>query len=37
MRGGQVATPSVLTAGQDFDARDFLALLSPAHLSFQIR
>ena len=35
--GGQVSTPGVLTAGEAFDARDFLASLSPEHLSFQIR
>jgi len=35
--GGQVATPGVLTAGEAFDARDFLASLSPEHLAFEIR
>ncbi|MDH6167667.1 short subunit dehydrogenase-like uncharacterized protein [Variovorax boronicumulans] len=35
--GGQVKTPGVLTAGEAFDARDFLASLSPGHLSFDIR
>jgi short subunit dehydrogenase-like uncharacterized protein len=34
--GGQVKTPGVLTAGQAFDARDFLASLCPENLSFEI-
>lgn len=34
---GQVKTAGVLTAGEAFDARDFLASLSPEHLSLEIR
>jgi saccharopine dehydrogenase-like NADP-dependent oxidoreductase len=35
--GGQVATAGVFTAGEAFDARDFLASLCPEHLSLEIR
>ena len=35
--GGHVKTPGVFTAGEAFDARDFLASLSPEHLSVEIR
>ena len=35
--GGEVKTPGVLTAGQAFDARDFLASLQPEHLQFSMR
>jgi short subunit dehydrogenase-like uncharacterized protein len=36
--GGQVkATTGVLTAGEAFDAQDFLASLSPTHLSLEMR
>ncbi|WP_411881515.1 saccharopine dehydrogenase family protein [Polaromonas sp. YR568] len=34
---GEVRTAGVLTAGEAFDARDFLASLSPEHLSVEIR
>jgi short subunit dehydrogenase-like uncharacterized protein len=33
--GGRVTTAGVLTAGQAFDARDFLRALSPEHLSVE--
>jgi saccharopine dehydrogenase-like NADP-dependent oxidoreductase len=35
--GGQVKAAGVFTAGEAFDARDFLASLSPDHLSVEIR
>ena len=35
--GGQVKTTGVLTAGEAFDAQDFLASLSPTHLSLEMR
>lgn len=35
--GGQVDTAGVLTAGEAFDAQDFLASLCPAHLSLEMR
>jgi saccharopine dehydrogenase-like NADP-dependent oxidoreductase len=35
--GGQVKKAGVFTAGEAFDARDFLASLSPRHLSLEIR
>jgi len=34
---GQVTSAGVFTAGEAFDARDFLASLYPAHLSLEIR
>ncbi|WP_411886120.1 saccharopine dehydrogenase family protein [Polaromonas sp. YR568] len=35
--GGQVKTAGVFTAGEAFDARDFLASLSPEHLRVEMR
>jgi saccharopine dehydrogenase-like NADP-dependent oxidoreductase len=35
--GGQVQTAGVFTAGEAFDARDFLASLCPEHLSVEFR
>jgi len=34
---GLVKATGVVTAGEAFDARDFLEALSPAHLTFEIR
>ena len=34
---GEVKTAGVFTAGQAFDARDFLVALCPEHLSLEIR
>lgn len=34
---GEVTSAGVFTAGEAFDARDFLASLSPGHLSLEIR
>ncbi|UUZ63946.1 hypothetical protein LP417_00680 [Polaromonas sp. P1-6] len=34
---GLVKTAGVFTAGEAFDARDFLASLCPGHLSLEIR
>ncbi|MGZ9712558.1 hypothetical protein ACXX82_17315 [Glaciimonas sp. GNP009] len=34
--GGQVKTASVYTAGEAFDAQDFLASLAPEHLTLKM-
>jgi hypothetical protein len=35
--GGQAKQTGAVSAGEAFDAKDFLAALSPTHLSYEIR